>query len=165
MMFAILLLLAASPGRLVLMEETVTVPPRDWEGFHLGITQQPAFVECSFSVESGSPGVRVALMRHHDAERFRAGARHEVLAATGFEKSGRLKYFLEQAGEYSIVVDNRLSGAQEARVHLTVNLAFAEEARELAPGRRRVVILLTMCYVAAVVVFAARRLRGLRFRG
>ncbi|MGE5569560.1 MAG: hypothetical protein ACM3S5_11045 [Rhodospirillales bacterium] len=165
MIFGVLLLLAASSGRLVLMEDTVAVPPRDWEGFHLRITQQPAFVECSFSVESGGPGVRVALMRHDDAERFRAGARHEVLAATGFEKSGRLRYLLEQAGEYSIVVDNRLSGAQEARVHLTVTLAFAGEARELSPARRRAVILLTMCYVAAVVVLAARRLRGLRFRG
>ena len=165
MIFGVLLLLAASSWRLVLMEETVTVPPREVGSFRLDIAQQRAFVECRFSVESGGPDVRVALIRHAGTDRSRNGARPEVLTITGFEKSGRLRHFLEQAGEYSIVVDNRLSGAREARVHLTVNLAFAEEARELPPGRRRAVILLTMCYVAAVAVFAARRLRGLRLRG
>ncbi len=167
MIFEVLLLLAAAPGRVILMDDTVGVPARQWEAFNLELKQQAAVVECSYSVASGGPGVRVSLMHRADMERFRAGIRHHVLAATEFEKSGSLRFPLGRAGEYSVVVDNRLSGRRPARVHLTVSLLFAgaqAEARELPPGRRRVVILLTLFYVAAVAVFAVRRLRSRRNR-
>jgi hypothetical protein len=164
MILGALLLLAAVPGHVTLMDETVGVPARQWQAFHLEIKQQPAFVECRYSVASEGPGVRVALMHRADVERFRAGIRHHVLAATEFERSGSLRCPLGRAGEYSVVVDNRLSGRGDARVRLAVSLVFAgrEQPRELPPGRRRAVILFTLIYVAAVAVFAARRLRSRR---
>jgi hypothetical protein len=167
MILGVLLLLAAAPGRVILMDDTVEVPARQWEAFNLNLRQQPAIVECSYSVLGGGPGVRVALMHRADMERFRAGIRHHVLAATEFEKSGSLRYPPGRAGEYSVVVDNRLSGRGIARVHLTVAMRFVNgqaQARELPPGRRRAVILLTLAYVAAVAVFAVRRVRRRRPR-
>ncbi len=167
MIAGVLLLLAASSGRLVLMDDSVRVPPRRWEAFNLELKQQPAVVECSYSVGSRGPGVRISLMHRADMERFREGIRHHVLAATEFERSGALRYRTAEPGEYSVVVDNRLSGNRAADVRLTVSLIFpgarAPAAEELSPSRRLTVILLTLVYISAVAAFAVRKLRGVLF--
>jgi hypothetical protein len=163
MILAVSLLLAAGAGRLVVMDETVQVPPRQWEAFNLELKQQPAIIECGYSTEGGRAGVRLSLMHRADMERFRSGVRHRVLAATEFQQSGRVRYGPASPGEYSVVLDNRLEGRGAARVHLTVSLVFPggePTARELPVARRWAVISLTLLYAAAVVLFAVRRLRG-----
>jgi hypothetical protein len=160
---AVLLLLAASAGRLTVMDENVQVPARQWQAFDLDLKQQPAVIDCGYSAAGSGAGVRLSLMHRSDMERFRAGVRHHVLAATEFQRSGRLRYGPASPGEYSVVLDNRLEGRGAAEVHLTVSVLFpgsAPEAEVLPPGKRLTVILLALLYLGAVTAFAVRRLGG-----
>ncbi len=163
MIAGVLLLLAAGAGQLIVMDDTVQVPAQQWQAFNLELKQQPAVLDCKYSVRSGGAGVRLSVMHRADMERFRAGVRHRVLAATEFQQSGKLRYGPTSPGEYSVVLDNRLEGRGAARVHLTVALQFPggePNAEELPAGRRWAVILLTLAYIGAVVLFAVRRLRA-----
>jgi hypothetical protein len=163
MILAIFLLLAASPGTVALLDETVQVPAAEWRSFDIELRQQPAIIECRYWVDSGGAGVRVALMHQADLEQLRAGLGHRVLTATEYRKSGGFRYGPGPLGDYSLVVDNRLEGRGPAQVHLAVWLEFPgppPQARELSPQRRLVVILVTAAYMAAIAVFAARRLKG-----
>jgi hypothetical protein len=160
MILALLLALAAAPDRLVLMDETVQVPAARWRAFDLELRQRPARIDCNFAVAGGGSGVRVALLRRDDLDRLRDGVRHRELAATEYERAASLRY-QASAGAYSLVVDNRLEGRAPAAVHVRVVLTFidgATEAIELPPGRKAVVILLSILFFAAVAFFAGRRL-------
>jgi hypothetical protein len=160
MIFALLLALAAAPDRLVLMDETVEVPPARWRAFDLELRQRPARIDCNFAVVGGGSGVRVALLRREDLGRLHAGERHRELAATEYERAASLRYQASE-GAYSLVVDNRLEGGEPAAVHVRVALVFANgmpEAMELPPGRKAVVIALSILFFAAVVFFAGRKL-------
>lgn len=162
MILGLLLLLAASPERLILLDETVQVPARQWRAFDIELRQRPAIIECRYAVEDGAAGVRVALMHHADLDRFRDGVRHRVLAATEFQRAGTFRYGPGPAGDYSLVVDNRIDGRGPTRVRLVVSLTFLgpyPHALELSWQRRLVVILLTAAFMTAVVLFAARRLK------
>jgi hypothetical protein len=161
MILAVILLLAASAGRLVVMDETVQVPAQQWQAFDLELKQMPAVVECRYSVAGKGAGVRLALMHRADEERFRAGMRHHVLAATEFQRSGGLRFRLPNPGEYSVVLDNRLEGRGAAQVQLTVSVLFpgaVPEPAGLPPGRKWTVVLLAFLYIGAVMTFAVRRL-------
>jgi hypothetical protein len=163
MILAIFLLLAASPGRVALLDETVQVPAAEWRSFDIELRQQPAIIECRYWVDSGGAGVRVALMHQAELERLRAGLPHHVLTVTEYRKSGGFRYGPGPLGDYSLVVDNRLDGRDAAQVHLAASLEFPgppPEARELSPQRRLVVILVTAAFMAAIAVFAVRRLKG-----
>jgi hypothetical protein len=158
---AMLLAAAAVPDRFVLMDETVQVPAASWRDYPIELRQRPALVECSFSVEGGGSGVRVALMQRAEVERLRAGQRHHVLAATGYERAQRFR-FPVPAGDYSIVVDNRLEGRGPADVHLRVALAFTgpePEAQVLSPARRASVVAASILFFLAVAFFAGRKLK------
>lgn len=157
----VLLALAAAPDRFVLMDETVEVPPAAWRAFDLELRQRPAMVDCSFSVSSVGSGVRVALMRREEVDRLRAGKGHHVLIATGYERAQRFR-FPVPAGDYSIVVDNRLEGRGPAEVRLRVALVFAgsqPEPRVLSPARKAVVVAASILFFLSIAFFAGRKLR------
>ena len=169
MILAIFLLLAASPGTVALLDETVQVPAAEWRSFDIELRQQPAIIECRYWVDGGGggAGVRVALMRQEDLERLRAGLGYRVLAATEYQRSGQFRYGPGPLGDYSVVVDNRMEGRGAAQVHLAVSLEFPgpqPQARELSPQRRLVVILVTAAYMAAIAIFAVRCLKGALLR-
>jgi hypothetical protein len=160
-LLGLLLALAAAPDRIVLMDETAQVPAASWRDYPIELHQRPAFVECEFKVESGGSGVRVALMQRGEVERLRAGQGHHVLAATGYERHQRFR-FPVPAGDYSVVVDNRLEGRGPAEVHLRVALVFTDpepEAQVLSPARRAFVIAASILFFLAVAFFAGRKLR------
>lgn len=163
MILAIFLLLAASPGTVALLDETVQVPAAEWRSFDIELRQQPAIIECRYWVDGGGAGVRVALMHQEDLERLRAGLGHRVLAATDYQRSGQFRYGPGPLGDYSVVVDNRMEGRGPAQVHLAVSLEFPgphPQARELSPQRRLMVILVTAACMAAIAVVAVRHLKG-----
>jgi hypothetical protein len=157
MILALLLAVAASPGHLVLLDETVKVPAADWRAFRIPLRQQPARIECGFSVLEGGSGVRVALLQGH-----------HTLAATAYQRSGGFAY-AAAPGEYVIVLDNRMEGRGPAEVRLRVSLAFdgaPAGPRTLSPKRRAVVVGLSVLLFAAILVFAGGRLgRAFNTRG
>jgi hypothetical protein len=160
MILPLLLILAAAPERLVVMDETVEVPAAGWRAFEIDSKQRPAVIECRFAVASGGSGVRVSLLTREDRDRLRDGQRHRPLASTPYRRSGAFRLYAP-AGEYSVIVSNALEGRGPARVRMTVALAFpgAQAAPQvLSPGRRVVVVALSLLFFAAVALFAGRRI-------
>jgi hypothetical protein len=159
MILALLLVLAAVPGGLEIMDEMVEVPAGESRAFDLELRQRAAVVDANFSVESGGSGVRVGLMRRADAERLRQGQSHRVLAATGYERAGHLRYSAA-ADDYSLVIDNRLEGRGPAKVRVRVALVFSGaqgDPKELSTARRAVVIALSILFFAGTVLFTAKK--------
>jgi hypothetical protein len=149
------------PAPVSLMEDTVEVPAAGWRTFDLEFRQRPAILDCRFSVHSEGAGVRVALVRRGDLDRLRDGRGHRILAATGFEREGRLRAALPP-GDYSLLVDNRLEGRGPAEVWVKATVVFppgAPEARVLSPERRAVVVATSLLLFLLVVLFAGRKLR------
>lgn len=160
MTFLLLLLLISEPWRLTLFDETVTVPARGWERIGIQLEQRPAVIECRYSAVDGR-SVRVALLSRADLARFERGKPHRVLAGADFGASGAFRFAPGRTGDYGILIDNRLEGRGPVRVHLKVSLIFPGAAsRELPPGRKAAVILITVVVMSAIVWFAVRRLGG-----
>lgn len=161
MTLALLLALVAAPGSFVLMDETVEVPRAAWRAFDLELLERPALIHCSFSVESGGSGVRLALMRRVDSTRLRSGESNHVLAATAYRRSGEFRYPAPQ-GDYSLIVDNSLEGRGPARVRVLVELVFANAQpppEYLPPGRKALVVVASILFFAGVVFYATQKLR------
>jgi len=154
-MIAALLWLAS--GAAPLLEETVIVEPGAWRSLALTLRQRPAVVECSYEVLRG-PAVRLLLMELRELERFRRGRSVRPLAVSAYHRQGRLREALG-LGHFALVVDNRHNAGDGVELALRVALSFdAGHARELPPGRRALVVALSLLFFAAVVWWVARRL-------
>ncbi len=166
MILELALLLAATPQRVVALDETVQAPAKGWRAFDISLQQRPAVIECRFAVVEGSAGVRLAVMPRDDVERFCAGLSHRVLFATGYERSGAFRTGWLGTGDYSVVVDNRLEGRRPAGVRVAITLLFpgtTAEPRLLSPGRRAAVIATSLLCFCAIALYAGWRLRGALF--
>jgi len=161
----LLLLFAASPQstRQVLMDEVYTIPASDWRYVPVVLKQPPVTLECEFRVLAGGAGVRVGLLNAQGLAAMRHGRRHETLATTSFETSGKLRYQVQEPDEYSVVVDNSLEGRSgAAQVQLRVSLDFQGrgQARVLSPARRMAVVVISLAIFLGIVTFAGRKLRA-----
>jgi hypothetical protein len=162
--FAWILLLTASTVVNV-VDQAYQIPANKWQYVPVGLHQKPAMVYASYTVESGPPQVRLALMRHQDVERLRDELPHGVIEETEFGASGSVIPHVCGAGEYAVVVDNQ--GDTPASVRLRVWLDFGvppgREVTQLSPKRQLVVILLSFATFFGIVTWSARRLlRGIR---
>ncbi|HEV3334644.1 MAG TPA: hypothetical protein VG096_26835 [Bryobacteraceae bacterium] len=163
--FALILLAAASHVEVV--NEVYRVPPGEWRSVELSLKQRPAMVSVDFKLESGSPRVRLALMRREDLARFRGESPTGVMAATTPGASGRIRYRVRTPGDYVVVIDNRGGDARPAEARLRVALDFelqsGPEVTLLSPGRQFAVILISFAVFFGIVSYSARRLlRGIR---
>ncbi len=161
MILALLLALAAAPRALPLLDETVTVAAAKWRAYGIPLRQQPARLECGFTVVSGGSGVRVLLLERAEFAKMSAGQAHRELAATAYQRSGGFTCWAPP-GDYVMLVDNRMEGRGPAAVRLQVALVFdsGEPApRTLSPERRAVVVGLSLLFFAAVALLAGSGLR------
>jgi hypothetical protein len=154
-------LLAASTT-VELVDEVYRIPPAEWKYVEVNLRQNPARVDASFDVQSGSETVRLALMTRAALENLRADLPHGLLAVTASAKSGSLHFRVRQPGDYVLVVDNRASKAKPAAVHLRISLDFAvpsgPDVTRLAPRRQFTVIVLAFAFFFGVVTWSARKL-------
>jgi hypothetical protein len=99
------------------------------------------------------------LMERSEFERFHRGRRANVLYETGFEKSARFRYRVPEAGEYVLLLDNRLEGRWPTQVSLRIEVTSARDAQitEVPPERRRLIVALSLLFFGAVVAFSARQ--------
>lgn len=153
------LLAATAAPRAIRYDESVHVRPGDWRAFAFRVPGGPALVTCEFVRLNAGAGIRTALLTRQDAERLQAGRAHHVLAGAGFKGRGAIEYHAP-AGEYALVIDNRLDGADWAEVHLhiTITPESVPEARELSPQRRAAVIAASLALFCAIALFTGRRL-------
>jgi hypothetical protein len=158
---ACLILLAASTS-VELVDEVYRIPSSEWKYVEVNLRQNPARVDASFDVQSGSETVRLALMTRAALENLRADLPHGLLAVTAAGKSGALHFRVRQPGDYVLVVDNRARTARPAAVHLRISLDFAAPAgpqiTRLAPQRQLTVIVLAFAFFFGVVTWSARKL-------
>jgi hypothetical protein len=157
-----LLLLLAPTTNLELVNEVFPIPASEWRYVEFSLNQKPALVQATYTVESGSPKVRLALMRREDLDRLRNDQPHGVIAATAQAAIGALTRPIREPGGYVVVVDNR-DGASLARVHLRVWLDFTPqrlgpEVTRLSPQRQLTVIVISFAIFFGIVVYSGRKL-------
>jgi len=160
-----LILLAAST-HVEVMNEVVRIPSGDWRYVEVGLKQRAAFVSADYTVEPGSPELRLALMRRDQVDQLKGkqpggGLPEGVFAITAPGRSGRLRFHAQVRGEYAVVIDNRMGG-RPAAAHLRVSLDFGArpgpEVTSLSPLRQFTVIGITFVVFFAIVGYSARRL-------
>jgi hypothetical protein len=163
---ALLWLVAASPQSLrqTLMDEVYSIPASDWRYVPVVLKQPPVTLECNFKVLSGGAGVRVGLVNAEGLAAMRQGRRHNTLATTSFEMSGKLSYEVLQPDEYAVIVDNSLDGRGAAQVQLQIALDFPArqppQVRLLSPGKRVAVVAISLAIFLGIVIFAGKKLRA-----
>ena len=157
MKFAPLLLLAVPAfGAAVLTDDIYHVPPVPVVRFE--IHRQPATVDCSFRTLDGGEA-RAELVSAADLDLFRHHRSYDELASTETDRSGTFSRYLQEPGEYAVVVES--STSQPVTLHLTVALSFEPShpiSRYLSPQRRLTVILISFAAFFAIVTFSARAL-------
>jgi hypothetical protein len=118
-------------------------------------------VHAYYNVESGSPHVRLALMRREDFERLRHDEPHGALDITAAGASGSFVSQVRERGDYVIVVDNRADGSAAASVRLRVSLFFGPTVPAvtlLSPQRRLTVVLISFAIFFGIVTVSGRQL-------
>jgi hypothetical protein len=155
------LCLLVSPTGLDVVDETYRIPANEWRYVEVGLRQRPALLSAELEWQAGSREVRAALLRHADLNRLRNDHPYGVLASTPPGASGQFHYFIQEPGEYAVVLDNRESDAP-AVIHLRVSLDFAgppaNNGGSLSPRRRLTVILVSFAVFFGIVTWSARRL-------
>jgi hypothetical protein len=99
------------------------------------------------------------LLTRRDAERFNQGRSYHPLASTGFQNTARLRYEIDEPGDYVLLLDNRLESGRTTDVSLKINLRDPPSivAGTVSPERRQVVITLSLLFFLGVVMFSARQ--------
>lgn len=152
----ILFLFWLTPAALPLFDEILTVPPGGWRAVTLSLRQRPAVLDCAWRVREG-PAVRLWLLERRELERFARGRAPRPLAVSPHARQGRLRQPLG-LGEFALLVDNRLSARQGVEIAVRGALDFmTAEAKELPPGRRAVIVALSLLFFLAAAYWAARR--------
>jgi hypothetical protein len=162
--FAWILMLAAS-AVVDVVDEVYQIPANEWRYVEVSLNQKPALVHAHYSVESGPPQVRLALMRREDLERLRAGLPHGVIEETAPGSSGSFTPHARGPGDYVVVVDNRADApaAVRLRIWLDFRVRPGPEVTQLSPQRQLIVILLSFATFFGIVTWSARRLlRGIK---
>ncbi|MDZ4797271.1 MAG: hypothetical protein SGI92_03845 [Bryobacteraceae bacterium] len=132
------------------------VPPARWVAVDLPIPQHNTTVEGQFEVIHGSR-VQVLIAARSEAERLQRGRSFRPIFSSGFQNDGRIRLVVPEAGDYVLLVDNRIEGRFATKVRLSVQTSNSinVQARELTPTRRRTVIAASLLFFGSVLVFSA----------
>jgi len=160
--YAGLLLAAASgPAPRFVDEDRYRIRPDDLEIVHLPLRKNPAVVDVSYAVESGSERVRVLLVCQDDFYQAKSDLSRlpedAVLAATPRGKSGSFEQRVARKGDYVIVLDNRANRENGAVVQMRVAFDYPK-VTQLSPERQFTVIAISFLAFFAVVTYSARKL-------
>jgi len=163
MILGLLLLFFSSPGRVELYpSQVIEIPAHDWGQFEIGLNQRVALVDATYSVESGSSHVRMALLDRLDFERLRNGDPYGMLAVTEPGRSGHLRFQVQHPGGYVMVLDNRAGGDLPANVRVDVWVDFNAPrfpaVTQISPARRLTVVLISCAIFFGVATFSLRRI-------
>jgi hypothetical protein len=159
-MILLALILAASSNRLLMVDDTVRVPPGEYTTLGVSLKQKPAVVEVSFATDTGSPGVSVALLGPNEAL-VRNGPRRQFLRVVYDQRDAAFRFPARRLGDYEILLDNRSNKEKEAVVSLKVTLGFDEPGtlrpETVSSERRMVVVSLSLLFFAAVTLWSGRK--------
>jgi hypothetical protein len=106
----------------LLIDEDVQVSRAKVRPLEFDVRVKGTRVLCTFHVEQGRSGVRAVLLKRSDVRLWLDERPHRILASTGYTDSGGFSSLVADPGAYSIVLDNRLDGRDNAVVRLQVRL-------------------------------------------
>lgn len=143
---------------LFLLTQTVLkVPPSHWTAIELKVPQHGSTVHLSFDVRSSDSRIQAMILSRTEAERFHRGRSARPLFATGFERSADHRVYVPDAGDYVLMLDNRLEGRFATEVALKFDVSHPTDVRvrTVPPERRRATVALSLLFFGAVVVLSA----------
>ncbi len=151
-MIALLLFAAAALMQNVLVE----VQPSGWRAVDLPVAQHGTTVEGDFEVIHGSK-VQVIIADRNEAERLHRGRSFRPVYTSGFATDARFRVTLRDAGQYVLLIDNRIEGrgSSQVRLNLSTSNPVNVEARELPPARRRAVVASSLLFFGFTIVLSA----------
>src|SRR5579862_9627130 len=156
-MLPLALILLASSQRVELFQSVLQVRAGEWHAEKIGLRQRrPVVIAADFSVRSGPPQFRLALLRRQDLDRLQEGRPNGFLAMTATGTSGRLRYVVRIPGDYVVLLENRSGDAGAAAVKLQVALEFGPTVTTLSPLRQLTIILISFAVFFAIVTYEAR---------
>ncbi|MBC7924697.1 MAG: hypothetical protein H7039_03490 [Bryobacteraceae bacterium] len=142
----------------VLQNAVIEVPASRWKAVELAIPAHGTIVQCEFRVQKGSK-VQLAIAGREQAERLHRGRSFRALYTTGFQNEARFRYRVADAGNYVLLVDNRIEGRSSATVDVSLQLLNPgpAAARELPPEIRHTVVAVSLLFFGSVLVFSAHQ--------
>ena len=158
MTFLPLLLLAAASSRVVL-DDTIEIARAEWRFVEITARHAQLIVNCEFQVLSGDAEVRAVWIPRAELDAFRSGRPEQILAATPYGASGKLRSFAPSAGSYAMAIQSPATARAPVRVKVKVWLDSGATARYASPERRLAVILISGVFFFAVVTMSALKLR------
>jgi hypothetical protein len=141
----------------LLTETRIKVPASHWTAVALEIPKNSTTLHLSYKVENGASGIQAIVLSRAEAERFNRGRSIRPIFMSGFGKSGQHRVLVPDAGNYVLLLDNRLEGRFPTEVSLEFDLSNATDVRvrTVPPERRRATVALSLLFFGAVVVFTA----------
>jgi hypothetical protein len=146
----------------VLIDEDVQISPAKVRPLEFDVKEKGTRVLCTFHVEQGRSGVRAVLLRRNDVRLWLADRPHRILASTGYEDSGGFSWLVAEPGAYSIVLDNRMDGRDNAVVRLQVRLVsgtgISVPVRGADPLRAQVLVWVSVLLFAVFALLCGWRI-------
>ena len=141
-MLPVLLLLLAT-------ESVVKVPPSHWTAIQLKADHNNTTALVDFEVRNGGK-IQALVMTRAEAERVNRGRPNRSLYTTGFKESARFRVVIPDAGEYIVLLDNRLEARFPAEVILRLETTHSDNSKVgyVPDERRRLTIALSLLFFA-----------------
>ena len=132
------------------------VAPSHWRAFQFRAEDPGHVISGSYEAAAESANVQVLILREAQLERFAEGRSVRPVYVSGFNDSSRFRTRLQDAGEYVLVLDNRLGGRRPARVALNFHTIAPRvlPVRTLPDSKRRAVVAMSLGFLGAVTVLA-----------
>ncbi|HET8550431.1 MAG TPA: hypothetical protein VFL57_20615 [Bryobacteraceae bacterium] len=143
----------------VVLEGDVVVPQSHWRAIDVRVAHAGTLVKASFRAPADGSRVQAYIVTRANAERFAQGGALRPLAMSSPARESTFYFVAERAGDYILLLDNRMEGRRATPVHVRVeSLPPASTVRTVPPERRRVVELASVLFFLAVVAYSARQL-------
>ena len=146
----------------ILTDGVISVPASRWSAIEVPVNQSGTVIEASFSVPSGDTAVEAILVTRKEADRFNAARSYHALCRSGYQTEGKLRCEAEQKGDYVLLIDNRIEGRRSTEVSVKINMREPASiiAVTVPPGKRAIIIALSLLFFVAVVIsFLGRLMR------
>lgn len=154
--------LPASGNSDLLIDEDVQISPAKVRPLEFDVSIKGTRVLCTYHVEQGRSGVRAVLLKRGDVALWLDDRPHSILASTSYADSGGFSWLVAEPGAYSIVLDNRLDGRDNAVVRLQVRLVSGSginvPVRRAAPARAEVVVWISILLFALLALLSGWRI-------
>jgi hypothetical protein len=143
----------------VLFNGPVVVPKSHWTSIPFTVAEHGSRLDVSYEVITGGATLQAVLMSRGEAGRFERGFGYRDLHSTGAGRQERFHEYISDAGQYVLLLDNRVEGRFDVTVNVTMQLQTPSSitVRTVSPERRRLIVTLSLLFFGAVLVVSARQ--------